>query len=789
GSILIKATLDSSYDRGIDKIVFADGTTWTRADLRLMLLDQASTVGNDIIAGFNVAETITGGLGNDVINGAAGDDTYVYARGEGNDTITEESNNGANDRLLLADVNPADVTLVRNGNDLTVVIAESSPGAGDAGSILIKATLDSSYDRGIDKIVFADGTTWTRAQLRDMLLTSTAANETLNGFSGDDTFRYARGDGNDTIIEEANNGVNDRLLLTDVNPADVTLVRNGNDLTVVIAESSPGAGDAGSILIKATLDSSYDRGIDKIVFADGTTWTRADLRLMLLDQASTVGNDIIAGFNVAETITGGLGNDVINGAAGDDTYVYARGEGNDTITEESNNGANDRLLLADVNPADVTLVRNGNDLTVVIAESSPGAGDAGSILIKATLDSSYDRGIDKIVFADGTTWIRAQMLTHIAYVGGTSGNDTIMGASGADEIRAGIGNDTLSGLSGSDTYVYSLGDGNDVIDEAATGTDRDVLRLVGLNQADVVFERPAADLTDIVLRIKATGSTIILDNQFDQEDGVEKIIFDDGTVLGGDDWSLDGALIGLAGISGTSGNDTISGTAANDIFNAGLGDDRFNSGPGSDTYIYRFGDGSDYINDESGSVVDVDVLRFSDLNASDLTISRSGNHMKILVNSTGHVITLDEQFYSATANWGMEKFEFADGTNWNLAQINKAGWYRGTSGNDTITGSTWDDTILGLAGNDTLAGGAGNDLFIFQSGFGKDTINDFTVGAGFADVIRLDSNIFADFASVYDAASQVGANTVITFDANNTITLKNIVKTDLHADDFSFMVA
>jgi len=63
------------------------------------------------------------------------------------------------------------------------------------------------------------------------------------------------------------------------------------------------------------------------------------------------------------------------------------------------------------------------------------------------------------------------------------------------------------------------------------------------------------------------------------------------------------------------------------------------------------------------------------------------------------------------------------------------------------------------------------------------------LGAGSVDVVRPDSNIFGDFASVYAASSQVGVNTVITFDVNNTITLKNIVKPNPHADDFGFRVA
>ena len=36
--------------------------------------------------------------------------------------------------------------------------------------------------------------------------------------------------------------------------------------------------------------------------------------------------------------------------------------------------------------------------------------------------------------------------------------------------------------------------------------------------------------------------------------------------------------------------------------------------------------------------------------------------------------------------------------------------------------------ITGLGGNDTLTGAGGNDTFVFQPGFGNDTITDFTAG-------------------------------------------------------------
>lgn len=215
----------------------------------------------------------------------------------------------------------------------------------------------------------------------------------------------------------------------------------------------------------------------------------------------------------------------------------------------------------------------------------------------------------------------------------------------------------------------------------------------------------------------------------------------------------------------------------------------FESGAGSDTYIYASGDGSDYINDESGSTSDVDVLKLTDLNVGDLTFSRVGSHAKITVNSTGHVITLDEQFYSNTENWGVEKIEFADGTVWDRAQIKEASISRinGTTGNDTLSGTSLNDVFDGGLGNDTITTGDGSDIIVFKPNFGLDTVTDFQAGAGSADVLEIDTSVFADFEAVLAAAAQVGDDTVITYDASNTVTLKNVALTSLHDDDVRFV--
>jgi hypothetical protein len=77
---------------------------------------------------------------------------------------------------------------------------------------------------------------------------------------------------------------------------------------------------------------------------------------------------------------------------------------------------------------------------------------------------------------------------------------------------------------------------------------------------------------------------------------------------------------------------------------------------------------------------------------------------------------------------------------------------------------------------------------MFRSGFGADTITDFT-GAGptVGDQIQLSLGpAFDSFAEVQTVASVVGGNTVLNFGGGNTITLTGVVSA-LHQNDFLFV--
>jgi Ca2+-binding RTX toxin-like protein len=105
-----------------------------------------------------------------------------------------------------------------------------------------------------------------------------------------------------------------------------------------------------------------------------------------------------------------------------------------------------------------------------------------------------------------------------------------------------------------------------------------------------------------------------------------------------------------------------------------------------------------------------------------------------------------------------------------------------------IVGADGNDILAGGRSDNRMTGGSGSDVFVFKATqFGKDTITDFVAGSDSDDLIEFDDAVFADLSAVLAAATQVGADTVITYDIDNTITLKNVTKTNLHADDFRFV--
>ena len=223
---------------------------------------------------------------------SGGSDTYLFDLGGGVNTINESSDySNATDVLRFgAGINPGDISVVRNGNNLEFRHSNGTDKVIVANWFISANT--SAYK--LDRVDFANGTQWTQAALtaQALVLTGTAGADTLNGI---DTY-------GDTL-----NGLAGNDTLNGGSGADVL---NGGD-----------------------------------------------------------GDDVLNGGNDGDTLAGGAGNDILNGGSdsyygGSDTYLFDLGGGVDTINESSDyNNATDVLRFgAGINPGDISVVRNGNNL-------------------------------------------------------------------------------------------------------------------------------------------------------------------------------------------------------------------------------------------------------------------------------------------------------------------------------------------------------------------------------------------------------------------------------------------
>ncbi|MNH50190.1 Bifunctional hemolysin/adenylate cyclase precursor [compost metagenome] len=708
--------------------------------------DISGEAGSDTIYGSSGNDVITGGTGDDTLEGSYGNDTYVFGIGDGNDTIYDSDSTVGNvDTISFAiGIDPSDVVAIRNGDNLELRIANTTD----------KLTIEryfSAYPRQgyysvgedgnkIEQIQFADGTAWDIATIKEKVryMSGTDNDDSLSGFS-DQKNIISAGAGNDTVY------------------------------------------------------ASY-RG-DEI--------------------AGEAGNDTIYGSSGNDTIDGGTGDDLLEGNYGNDTYVFGRGYGSDTVYDSDSTVGNTDIVtfLEDVAPSDIEVKRNGDNLELTITGTTD----------KLTIEryfSAYPRygyypvgengnKVEQFQFSDGTVWDIAAIKEKSKYITGTenddyisgygdqknviaagagndtiyasylgdeisggAGNDTIHGSSGEDRLIGGTGNDAIDGATGNDSYVFALGDGQDVIYDNDNGQNSglDVIEFgEGINASDVTARRLQND--DLELTIAGTDDKLTIERYFSSyyknsswntganSNKIEELRFADGTIWDiatvqdkvryisgsaeadsisgfGDQKNI---ITGNAGddtiyaaslgdeLYGNAGNDTLNGSSGDDLLVGGTGNDRLEGNTGNDTYSFALGDGQDVIYDTSqGQSGFVDVVSFSeDISPTDVSVKRLANDdLELTIAGTDDKLTIERFFssYYKNSSWNtgadsnaIEEFRFADGTVWNIATIkDKARYLSGTETSDSISGfGDQQNIITGEAGDDSIYAGSGLDNSLY----------------------------------------------------------------------------
>ncbi|WKD51643.1 hypothetical protein M8T91_13455 [Microbulbifer spongiae] len=832
GSVTV-ANYFTAAGETVSLIGFADGTSWDSAQVRQLVL--TGTEAADTIAGYESDDTLNGETGNDLLTGNGGSDTYLFSTGDGQDQIvTGEQDTATTETIRFDDtVMESSVSVGRSGNDIVLHY-----GAEDSVTVKNFFVAEGASVSAVDRVEFSSGTVWTLEDLKAKVLIGDAGSNTIEGYSsgdlligdtgndtlrggnGNDTYRFSAGDGADLIEDTA--GEQDRIAFTDVNPEEVLLRRDGNDLVITNTTNSDTIRVRDQFATMAAVVSAS--GINSIAFADGSVWDYEQIKQGALagtDSADDIfghadGDNIHTGEG-DDTVHGGLGNDRIYGELGADTLYGDAGD--DTVfggagqDQLFGNSGNDEIHGGE--NADTIYGGNGNDLL---------HGDQGNDVIEdySGVNTLYGGiGDDQLsgrgdLFGDAG----ADMLTGTGLLNGGDGDDhisgegsdTLIGGAGNDVISAfsdaftqnnnilegGTGNDTLFGGFGDDEYRFNLGDGQDILTERRAGEDwsnvdasSDTIHFgVGISQADLEFERHNNDLH--ITHGNGTDAIRITDwySGLTDHHKVNAIRFDDGSSLdlagieslvttygtsandtltgyralsdsiragAGDDqvWGRNGDDI----LYGESGNDYLDGDAGDDRLDGGLGNDTLVGRVGSDTlvggagddrYIYLPGSGKDVIDNSGGGV---DRLFFNDGIGKDrLSFQRAGDDLLILVDDdsdqsvrvTNHFLGGDYaiDYVQPDGDFSIDaaainQMVAAGGSSFDSIVEGTANGEQlaGTAANDQISGLAGDDTLFGLGGHDELLGGDGNDRLYGGNGTGSGSGDDTLIGGKGNDIL------------------------------------------------------
>ena len=409
------------------------------------------------ILGNDKANSILGGAGDDSLNG-----------GKGNDTL----NGGKGDDTLVGGAGK-DVFIFTAGSDL---IKDYS--AGDKisiGGMISDVTLDGT------NVVFTVG--------KNILTVKDAADMTL-------TIINSKGKELETLISGANS-----LTLDDKSKATVTI---DSDIEFVDASSrTKNIKIAGNALDNTISGGSKN---DSIKGGGGND-----------SLVGNAGKDTLNGGTGNDILLGGAGNDSLNGGDGADIFVYALGDGNDTIqsyaaedrisltsgTAEVTTEGNDIIFTIGTGKKQGTItILNGNGKTVTYYEDgiecvypkSTGGVEFNEKGTAVTLTAEYEEDSFNIndydYYKNKIVTIKASAVQHSLelvgnknankifgtneddYIDGKAGSDTISGGSGNDSLWGGAGSDTLFGGDGKDTFIYYDGEGSDVIEDFDASLDK-----------------------------------------------------------------------------------------------------------------------------------------------------------------------------------------------------------------------------------------------------------------------------------------------------------------------------
>ena len=656
---------------------------------------------DDTLEGDVFGNDLRGGKGNDLLRGGGGDDTYLFGRGDGNDTILDAATSGEvvviDAKGMLQPPFTASLQLVDRDDASGVWQFEHLVTNTQTGEVVYRWEVTrqvglqvggnwASLD-GMTPPTTYDPAGWARNPDGTAIYTvlgSKVSRQTLAP-GGSDTILF------DDYTGAAGAPAGDlSIALT-----DLAFAFQGNALEITVTTTtSTGTAPGGRILIQnfrngATGD--VNSVVETLQFSDGTSVNLAALRfdsagqllasapdlagvvddLLIANPASTqpmqggAGNDSLIGGSAANVLTGGDGDDLLVGGLGADTLTG--GAGIDTVYYAGSDGG-----------VRIDLGLTTAQATVAYSESS---GDVLSGIENVT-GSQLD---DVLIGSAGDNVLKGNRGNDALYggaVGGTgatkgAGDDVLLGGEGQDWLFGGVGADNLDG-----------GSGNDVLEG---GGDADIL--AGGDGNDILRGDTTVTATMVETTADEGGADLIVNGSFETNL--------DGTTAAG--WATGATLPFLS--TGVTG---ITGTRALHLEGAGgsvtVSQKIANLSPG-DSLSLQF----NLAGKVTGPGAAVEVLW------NGVVIARYEPASTALTNTT---LALNDAFLAARGAQfiaGTNTLSFRGAAVAAAATDNAGGVIdnvrltRNGGGADRLIGGAGSDRLLGGGGNDTLLGGEGDD--------------------------------------------------------------------------------
>ncbi len=432
----------------------------------------ASTSSYNITAGTGDDIIVVNGTGTNVID--AGDGNNRVNAGNGNNTITTGNGNDT----IVSGTGLSNITAGNGTNSITIGNANSTV-VGGTGSDTVTYNLSTNVYANIDT-GFA-GTSLGTAQANRLVdidhLTGGSGNDTLIGNNGDNILRG--GAGNDSIY---GGGGNDTIYGGDGDDiidggTGNNIIYGGNGADIINGGSTTGNNTAvytSSVLVSLTADlarttklaNANDTNGD--VLGSGTivnggiagrytggnenSSTEAYGDKLTNIQNLTVegsGASYLIGNNQANILTGGSGNDTLEGIGN------AIGLGGDTL----NGGSGTDTVTYIHATAGVKASLGATGLTGDALTASNAAGITAN---RGTITGFETDTFNSIENLTGTQFADVLVANNSgSTLRGGAGNDTLIGGAGNDVLDGGDGNDVIYAAQGRDTVT--AGAGNDTI--------------------------------------------------------------------------------------------------------------------------------------------------------------------------------------------------------------------------------------------------------------------------------------------------------------------------------------